>query len=485
MNNEYDNGLYGDHIKYFETETAYQTYKQAGKNVFIPNVAYANTEMIVHYNWDDDIIYDPDEIVLTEDTNPTVYNLLYNIGEIYPSDESIGFTVRDLASITENDIYKMHISDPEETEFSASIFSRYQQAPGGNYTPRVTESMDGETIEPWTFDEFKYFTGLTRLPSNFFRGCPGLQSITLPHTIKTVEYYAFHDCYELSRITLLSHVTFEKESMTYVGSDNNLIPACNLDCNSYIYNYYKDTEEIINKNVINNVKILWSDKTVYTLSQINDSAPSSGFPIGINVVDNKYVSLKYMSSTTSESGSIDPEEMIFGKSTADTDNIPVHTDVKYGEIGRWFTLKIQEDNLLIMGSINADNIEQDYKYFNGKDQTVLLNEKNENNTNDYPAAAYVKQYNPGDTNKGDWYIPEIGELIQIYLITPIINIVCQKLIQLGYIDIYKAIDATTYWSSTFYSSVGVYRIDMDDDDVDYNLKDDYGAVLAVLELPTP
>jgi len=57
-------------------------------------------------------------------------------------------------------------------------------------------------------------------------------------------------------------------------------------------------------------------------------------------VDNKYVSLKYMSSTTSESGSIDLEEMIFGKSTADTDNIPVHTDVKFGEIGRWFTLKI-------------------------------------------------------------------------------------------------------------------------------------------------
>jgi len=54
--------------------------------------------------------------------------------------------------------------------------------------------------------------------------------------------------------------------MTYVGSDNNLIPACNLDCNNYIYNYYKNTDEIINKNVINNVKILWSDKTVYTLS---------------------------------------------------------------------------------------------------------------------------------------------------------------------------------------------------------------------------
>jgi hypothetical protein len=88
-------------------------------------VAYANTEMIVHYNWDDDIIYDPDEIVLTEDSNPTVYNLLYNIGEIYPLDESKGFTVRDLASITESKIYIKNISNDDEAEFSASIFSRY------------------------------------------------------------------------------------------------------------------------------------------------------------------------------------------------------------------------------------------------------------------------------------------------------------------------------------------------------------------------
>lgn len=482
MNNEYDNGLYGDHIKYFETETAYQTYKHDVKKVrSLPNVAYANTEMIVHYDWDDDIIYDPDEVVLTETSNPTVYTLLYN-ANFKPSDESKGFTVRDLASITESQIYTKIISeDPGNYTIYGSIFSQYK------YTTNYNDNKSNS----WSFDEFKYFTGLTQLPPHFFRSCSGLVSITLPHTIETVGYQAFHDCYSLMNVSLLSHPTFDPSALSLFSFNDNgdidsgenrksINTTCVIHCSAKVYNYYKNNGQVID---INDVKILWNDKTVYTLAEVKKLTPT-GYPIGVNIIGNKYVSLKYMSLSDPQNGSTDYEDIQFGVSTADTTGITFDDSIEQDN-GEYSFVKIQSDKIFLVSPLNSNILTSRFKYFNGKEQTEILFEKNENNSNDYPAAACVKQFNPGDTEQGDWYIPAIGECIQIYAYAYIINSICSELITLNYGNIYQEIDLVTYWSSTFYSSVRVYSIGMCSGSVSRLDKDDNYAVLAMLEFPTP
>ena len=58
-----------------------------------------------------------------------------------------------------------------------------------------------------SFDEFKYFTGLTTIPSSAFSECKQLQSITLPATIRKIEDFAFYDCNSLKGITLPEGLT--------------------------------------------------------------------------------------------------------------------------------------------------------------------------------------------------------------------------------------------------------------------------------------
>ncbi len=42
-----------------------------------------------------------------------------------------------------------------------------------------------------TFDEFKYFTGVTYIPADLFEGCTGINEITIPKNVKTIEPGAF------------------------------------------------------------------------------------------------------------------------------------------------------------------------------------------------------------------------------------------------------------------------------------------------------
>ena len=71
----------GNYTKYFETETDYQSYKSAGRNLLIPSFAVSHAQMMVHYNWDDDHIYDPDKVVLTRTSNSVIFRILYDDNE--------------------------------------------------------------------------------------------------------------------------------------------------------------------------------------------------------------------------------------------------------------------------------------------------------------------------------------------------------------------------------------------------------------------
>lgn len=53
-----------------------------------------------------------------------------------------------------------------------------------------------------TFDELRYFTGVTAIGEDAFRGCSIGPTLTIPGTVKTIGNYAFNNCKSLTRITL-------------------------------------------------------------------------------------------------------------------------------------------------------------------------------------------------------------------------------------------------------------------------------------------
>jgi hypothetical protein len=51
-----------------------------------------------------------------------------------------------------------------------------------------------------SFNEFKYFTGITKIPSALFRNCPKLISITIPENVTSIGDYAFSGCTSLTQL---------------------------------------------------------------------------------------------------------------------------------------------------------------------------------------------------------------------------------------------------------------------------------------------
>ena len=60
------------------------------------------------------------------------------------------------------------------------------------------------------FDEFQFFNGIERIPENAFKNWM-IQSITLPSSIKVIEYSAFHSCSSLQSINIPNSVKTIKE----------------------------------------------------------------------------------------------------------------------------------------------------------------------------------------------------------------------------------------------------------------------------------
>ena len=76
-------------------------------------------------------------------------------------------------------------------------------------------SFTGSTIK--SFDELQYFTSLTEIPAEAFKGCKNLVSVTLPSSVKTIGASAFYTCYKLT--------TFDFEGIESIGA--SAFYACN------------------------------------------------------------------------------------------------------------------------------------------------------------------------------------------------------------------------------------------------------------------
>ena len=197
MNNEYENGRYGTHLKYFQDVQGYNAYLDSSTTVkALPNVSYCAQEQNVKYNWNFNT-----DFVLTERSNKALWDIL-TLSGINPTLPG-GFTADDLAAITLNDIYDSRGTSNEIDWTPGWKGKKENNLPHGYSIFFGFDLYDSVyTQTGWTFDEFQYFTSITVIPDDMFRCCVTLRSITIPSTVNTIDTNAFHDCHQLTNVVI-------------------------------------------------------------------------------------------------------------------------------------------------------------------------------------------------------------------------------------------------------------------------------------------
>ena len=155
------------YLKYFKTDVDCQNYFKSDDFV-TPNVSYVEDTNIVCYS-------PYDKIIMTSESNPEVMKVCYNQGWAASPSE-------------------MYASEAAKVTSIGTAFN------GGRY------GYDGLIKSTFSFDEFKYFTGVTSIVTNAFR-LSKMVSITIPDSVTSIGDSAFERCFSLTSITIPNSVT--------------------------------------------------------------------------------------------------------------------------------------------------------------------------------------------------------------------------------------------------------------------------------------
>ena len=146
----------------------------------------------------------------------------------------------------------------------------------------------------------------------------------------------------------------------------------------------------------------------------------------------RFVSLNYMNYDTPATGSKEAQPMIFGNSGTTIGNVKGGTDQTSYIGGKWNTKQC------VFKATNQDKTSN--KVENKSDAGYCA-----------PACCCDRYSTPG-TKQGDWYLPSVGELYQIYANKTAINEKRKTLVGSGFSDVGH------YWSSREYSSNLEYSV---------------------------
>ena len=165
------------YLKYFKTDADYQNYFKSDDFV-TPNVSYVEDTNIVYYN--------PYDLIMTSESNPEVMKVCYNQGWAASPSE-------------------MHASEAAKV---TSIGTAFESLGNGDSASGDSGSNISFTF---SFDEFKYFTGVTSIVKDAFYGS-NIVSITIPDSVTSIGGRAFYNCSSLTSITI-------PDSVTSIGGD--------------------------------------------------------------------------------------------------------------------------------------------------------------------------------------------------------------------------------------------------------------------------
>ena len=179
------------YLKYFKTDADYQNYFNS--DVFVtPNVSYVEDTNIVYYN-------PGDLIIMTRESNPKVMEVCYNQGWAASPDE-------------------MYASEAAKVTSIGTAFQSLGQGDSGGYG----YDDSSNTSSTFSFDEFKYFTGVTSIVDYAFMWS-NIVSITIPNSVTSIGV-AFNGCSSLTSITIPNSVTSIRGSaFSYCSNLNEII----------------------------------------------------------------------------------------------------------------------------------------------------------------------------------------------------------------------------------------------------------------------
>lgn len=229
MNNEYDSGLYGTNLKYFKNITDFNEYiADDSKEKALPNVAMISDEL------------GEDGVVMTPESNPTVWSILSDAGLI--EDGKTSLTADDCAAFSDDDLYNRHYGyDANEQGVCEQTGNLREQTNGDSiFTYYNTYSVDFEDavkqqVNRWTFNEFKYFTGITEVSPGFFSFCRGLTEISIPSSVTSIGQSAFNNCIYLEKCIIYNT---PENVQIYITEDQHSIEAAETKGVDLIYANY-------------------------------------------------------------------------------------------------------------------------------------------------------------------------------------------------------------------------------------------------------
>ena len=93
-----------------------------------------------------------------------------------------------------------------------------------------------------SFDELRYFSGITTICYNAFGGCSSLKSVSIPNSVKSIEPLAFDHCACLTSITIPSNVTsISQDAFSYCST----LSSINVDIENPKYHSSDNCNAII------------------------------------------------------------------------------------------------------------------------------------------------------------------------------------------------------------------------------------------------